>query len=44
MADCQLAPVAEYATDSKIADGLWALSEELVREKFPLSGKGVVRK
>lgn len=38
-ADCQLAPAAEYATDAKIADRLWALSEELVGEKFPLRVK-----
>jgi hypothetical protein len=39
LADCQLAPAAEYATDAKIADRLWVLSEELVGEKFSLSKK-----
>ncbi|KAE9378635.1 NAD(P)-binding protein [Stipitochalara longipes BDJ] len=39
LADCQLAPAAEFATDSKIAERLWGLSEELVGEKFGLGGK-----
>ena len=34
LADCQLAPAAEFATDSKFAERLWGLSEELVGEKF----------
>lgn len=39
LADCQLAPAAEHATDPKIAKRLWGLSEELVGEKFDLSGE-----
>ncbi|PMD37074.1 NAD(P)-binding protein [Hyaloscypha variabilis F] len=39
LADCQLAPAAEFATDPKIAERLWDLSEELVGEKFDLGGK-----
>ncbi|KAN0115517.1 NAD(P)-binding protein [Hyaloscypha variabilis] len=39
LADCQLAPAAEFATDPKIAERLWGLSEELVGEKFDLGGK-----
>lgn len=39
LADCQLAPAAEFATDPKIAERLWGLSEKLVGEKFNLSGK-----
>lgn len=34
LADCQLAPAADFATDSKFAERLWRLSEGLVGEKF----------
>ncbi|KUJ13092.1 NAD(P)-binding protein [Mollisia scopiformis] len=37
MADCQYAEAAPFATDPKMAQRLWALSEELVGEKFSLS-------
>jgi hypothetical protein len=37
MADCQFAEAAPFATDSKTAEKLWSLSEELVGEKFSLS-------
>lgn len=39
MADCQLSQAAAYATDPKIAERLWELSEELVGEKFDYGGK-----
>jgi hypothetical protein len=39
LADCQLAPAAEFATDPKLAKRLWGLSEELVGEKFDLHKK-----
>ena len=39
LADCQFAPAAEHATDPKIAEKLWSLSEELVGEKFDMRGK-----
>jgi hypothetical protein len=38
LADCQLAPASEHATDPKIAKRLWELSEDLVGEKFDLRG------
>ena len=34
--DCQPAPPAAYASDMAKAERLWALSEELVAEKFDL--------
>ncbi|KAF8848988.1 NAD(P)-binding protein [Acephala macrosclerotiorum] len=37
MADCQYVEAAPSATDSKMAERLWSLSEELVGEKFSLS-------
>ncbi|KAI5861518.1 retinol dehydrogenase 13 [Durotheca rogersii] len=36
LADCQFFPAAEHARDPKIAERLWKLSEELIREKFDL--------
>ena len=39
LADCQLAPAADHATDPKIAERLWDLSEDLVGETFDLGGK-----
>ncbi|TVY65565.1 Short-chain dehydrogenase TIC 32-chloroplastic-like protein [Lachnellula suecica] len=38
MADCQLAEAAPHAVDAEMAERLWGLSEELVGEKFALSG------
>jgi NAD(P)-dependent dehydrogenase (short-subunit alcohol dehydrogenase family) len=35
LADCAVAPAAAYATDADAARRLWALSEDLVGERFP---------
>ncbi|KAH9866931.1 hypothetical protein IAQ61_007521 [Plenodomus lingam] len=32
--DCQMTDAAPYATDSKLAERLWALSEKLVQQEF----------
>lgn len=37
MDDCQFAPAREHATDEKLAERLWELSETLVGEKFPIA-------
>jgi hypothetical protein len=34
--DCQIVDLVEYAKDEKTTATLWALGEELVREKFNL--------
>ncbi|CAO2652087.1 Nn.00g003700.m01.CDS01 [Neocucurbitaria sp. VM-36] len=34
--DCQLFDAAPHATDSKVAERLWTLSEDLVQQKFKL--------
>jgi NAD(P)-dependent dehydrogenase (short-subunit alcohol dehydrogenase family) len=35
LADCALARAASHATDPEVASALWALSEDLVGERFP---------
>ncbi|KAH9889648.1 hypothetical protein F4778DRAFT_753614 [Xylariomycetidae sp. FL2044] len=37
MSDCQFCPPADFARDESIAERLWALSEQLVGEKFVLN-------
>ncbi|KAL1619833.1 hypothetical protein SLS54_006431 [Diplodia seriata] len=39
LSDCQFYEPPPYATDPEIADRLWSLSEDLVKEKFDLSSK-----
>ncbi|KAL1649160.1 hypothetical protein SLS58_001734 [Diplodia intermedia] len=39
LSDCQFYEPPPYATDPDIADRLWSLSEDLVKEKFDLSSK-----
>ncbi|GME48289.1 Short-chain dehydrogenase/reductase SDR [Neofusicoccum parvum] len=39
LSDCQYYEPPSYATDAEIAERLWALSEELVRESFEYSPK-----
>ncbi|KKY27781.1 putative short-chain dehydrogenase reductase sdr [Diplodia seriata] len=39
LSDCQFYEPPPYATDPEIADRLWSLSEDLVKEKFDLPSK-----
>lgn len=39
LSDCQYYDPPSYATDPEVAEKLWGLSEELVKEQFEYSAK-----